>query len=590
VIKATGGFYPSDYELYGPTLAANDQMIVAIQNRTGVTFSGVFNYLGSSPQFCSVSYTPMNYSEPFATMLAVGRNGLAPNNNGQFVFIVYSIANLTTYLYIASINFTLCQLTILNETNMFNTSYPQYSVLGVNANGTLAIYLSDQDIFIQSLIPPYDASEWLPIQISPTTLQLLPVGMDLKDTWGILGTYMRQSTSSAAFKPYAYLISFTNCFTSLNSSCFKFQRSSLMNYYASWQTQLAPPSNAATNGYNSFYAMSVSISDLNSVLIGVQSMNSVFSFSASSTSLTARGYRFLNSVPSVGFGKAVGWLDSTSGAILLNNFTIDYVQWRSSNIQLYSLTTTNLLSNTLSVYASFPSASQQLWSQLNNRLINMIANPDSGSLIFMDYVGQVQVIRPSSAGYFVYVQNGFGAVNNTIYIAPTVRCPSGTIKNITAHGKDIFRYCVLCPEGSYYSLNNSNNQSNQCTPCNATTDYCPWGSVTALPISVLSTQSQTQVYPESPENDDFEDILLINMFNFDFPTYCLAKQPLFYAIVIIGIGCLVLLFMGILKLTGKCKKQRRLIKRIFKQTDLIGEGEVRPHQNENLNIDCFFSV
>jgi hypothetical protein len=117
--------------------------------------------------------------------------------------------------------------------------------------------------------------------------------------------------------------------------------------------------------------------------------------------------------------------------------------------------------------------------------------------------------------------------------------------------------------------------SNRCTPCNTTTDFCPWGSVAALPISVLYTQSQTQVYPESPENDVFEDILLINMFTGNFPTYCLSKQPLFYALIIIGIGCLVLLFMGILKLTGKCKRQRRMIKRIFKQTDLIGEGEVR---------------
>ncbi len=98
VIKAAGGFYPSDYELYGPTLAANDQLIIAIQNRTSVTFSAMFNYLASSPQYCSVTYTPTDYSEPYATMVAVGRTGLAPSNNGKFVFIVYSIANLTTNL------------------------------------------------------------------------------------------------------------------------------------------------------------------------------------------------------------------------------------------------------------------------------------------------------------------------------------------------------------------------------------------------------------------------------------------------------------------------------------------------------------
>ena len=96
-----------------------------------------------------------------------------------------------------------------------------------------------------------------------------------------------------------------------------------------------------------------------------------------------------------------------------------------------------------------------------------------------------------------------------------------------------------------------------------------------MPVSVLDTITQAYVYPQSPENDGFEDILLLNMFNVDFPLHCLAKQPLLYGILIIGVGCLFLFFMGILKLTGKLKKQRRMMKNIFKQTDLIGEGEVR---------------
>jgi hypothetical protein len=67
------------------------------------------------------------------------------------------------------------------------------------------------------------------------------------------------------------------------------------------------------------------------------------------------------------------------------------------------------------------------------------------------------------------------------------------------------------------------------------------------------------------------------------------KQPLFFASIIIGAGCLILLSVGILKLTGKCKKQRRMIKSIFKQTDLIGEGEVRhKKKKQNNSIDIIF--
>ncbi|CAF1302102.1 unnamed protein product [Adineta ricciae] len=95
-----------------------------------------------------------------------------------------------------------------------------------------------------------------------------------------------------------------------------------------------------------------------------------------------------------------------------------------------------------------------------------------------------------------------------------------------------------------------------------------------MPVSVLETISQAYVYPQTPENDNFEDILLLNMFKFDFQSDCLAQQPFLYGLIIMGIGCLFLLFMGILKLTGKLKKQRRMLKGIFKQTDLIGEGEM----------------
>ena len=587
LIQSLEDFYTDDYELYGPTLAANEQFIVAIQDRTAISFSIVVDYATSSPIFCSVTYIPPNVTEVFATMVAVPRNNDNNNNNntgsvdtGLFVFVVHSTSNVTTHLCTVSVNFSSCQLDVLNETIMFNRSYPFYSVLGVNGNGSMAFYLADQKIFIQHLIPPYVASGWVPISTLPLNTILVPMAIDLQNEWGILGTYMRSTgVSPSKFRPYAYVVRFTDCFNITTSSCFIFQSPTLMNYYASWQPQLAPPNNVASNSYNSLYQMSISSNDNNEVLIGVQSMNSVFRFRASSTSLTTIGYRFVSKIPSVGFGKGVGWLDDATGVILMNNFTLNYVQWRSSKIEFYPLTADNSLSSRILAYVSFPNARQQLWSKLNSRLINILANPRSGSLIFMDYVGKVHVIRPSSPGYFVYTRNGIRNGNNTIYIAPRLQCPSGTLNNLSAYGKDLLRPCFLCSEGSYYSMNRSNG-TNQCTFCDTNIHFCPWGAVTSLPLSVLDIKSQVDVYPESPEADSFEDLLLLNMLNLDFSGNCLIKQPLFYAVIIIGIGCLVLLFMGILKLTRKCKKQRRKIKKIFKQTDLIGEGEVRHSQTD----------
>ena len=579
LIKSLENFYVDDYELYGPTLAANDQFIVAIQNRTAISFSTVLDYATSSPSFCAVTYTPLNDSEWFATMLAVPRNNTGSTNGSLFVFVVHSTSNLTTYLCTVSVQFSPCQLDVLIETMMFNGSYPFYGVLGVNGNGSMAFFLANQKIFIQSLSPPYTTSNWA--SIWPLAPILLPVAIDLQDEWGVLGTYMRPVASPSKFRPYAYVVRFTDCFNITNPSCFIFQSPTLMNYYSNWQVQFAPPNSATTNSYNSLYQMSVSINDDNEVLIGVQSMNSVFRFRASSTSLTTIGYRFVSKVPSIGFGKGVGWLDSTTGAILMNNFTLDYIQWRSSNIELYPLTTANSFSSAIPPYASFPNVHQQRWSGLNIRFISILANPRSGSLIFMDYVGIIYVIRPSAKGYFVYTRNGIGERNNTIYIAPRLRCPSGTVKNISAEGKDLLRSCSLCSEGTYYSMNRSNG-TNRCTPCDPEIHFCPWGAVAPLSLNVLDIKSQAEVYPESPETDSFEDLLLLTMFNMDFSANCLIKQPLFYAISIIGAGCLVLLLMGVLKLTHKCKKQRRTVKSMFKQTDLIGEGEVR-NSNTDLN-------
>ena len=587
IIKSTD-FDPSDYELYGPTLAANDQFIIAMKNRSGVTFSAISGYSTSSPSYCSVSYTSSSSPQLYATMLAIGRNGLAPSNINQFVFIVYSFNDTTTYLVVASITFSSCYLNTHHTATITNTSYPNYSVLGVNDDGTMAFYLSDANLYIQSLTS-YQSSNWLPLILPYSVTLFKPAGIDLRDTWGVLGAYTQTYGYYSNLKATAYLINFAPCSTMFNSSsCFILSNpSTIPTPSIAWQSQYAPQSSPGGTDYNSLYAISISINNQGSVLVGVQFLNTVCLLSATSSSLSFLESRFESTIASMGFGKGVGWLDNTSAAILHNEYTMGYIQWISSMIEIYSITSSNPLSDTTSPYVSFPNSRQRLWSQLNERLVNSLAVPGTSSFIYMDLVGNVHVIRPSPLGYYVYTGDGIGKVNNTIYLAPILPCSSGTIKNQTASGKDLFRYCVLCPEGSFYSANTLNN-TNQCTPCNTHTQYCPWGSTASLPISVLDIASQAPLYPQTPENDVFEDILLINMFNLDFSTSCLTKQPLFYALILIGIGCLVLLFMGILELTGKLKKHRRMLKIFLRQTDLIGEGEVKKNRRRHFYINIIF--
>ncbi|UJR37190.1 hypothetical protein I4U23_029898 [Adineta vaga] len=572
-------FNPTDYELYGPTLAANDQFIVALQSRTGITFSAVTNYLSTTSTHCTVSYITTPARSCYATMIAVGRNSLSSANVHKFVFITYSHNDTSIYMVTATIAFSTCQLTILhNQRIVITASYPSYSVLGVNADSKLAFYIADTNTYIQDLFSPFSSKNWSALSPYPPSNRFIPVGIDLKNSSGILAAYTRNSTAPARstdskFRPTIYQVDFSTCFLSKIPSCIMLTAVEQISYPFAWQSAKAPPTDAVDNEYDSLYDISVSINDKDYVLIGIQSINTVYCFSAASTAFNESGSRIPSTITSIGFGKGVGWLDNTTAAVLLNNFTIDYAQWRTSHIELYPITDSTSLSNTISAYSSYPNAHQQLWPPLNDRLIDMLAMPGSGSVIYMDYVGNVHVVRPSPAASFAYTYGGVGKPNNTIYVAPTMRCPSGTLKNQSAYGKEIFRHCVLCPEGTFHAPNRS-NQTDRCTPCDTSLYFCPWGAVTEMPISILDTISQAHVYPQSPENDGFEDILLLNMFNIEFPAYCIAKQPLFYGVIIIGVGCLFLLVMGILKLTGKLKKQRRMIKSVFKQTDLIGEGEL----------------
>lgn len=572
LINSYEDFNPNDYETLGPTIAANDKLIIAVQDRKAITFSAVFDYL-TSPQYCVLTHIPPAGEDIYVTMIALGKT-VSPDN--QFVFVAHSILDEKTYIYIAKITFSSCSLTLSTSRKyMFNTTYPSYSVLEVNSNGNMTIYLTDTHAFLQKLTSPYTSSTWERFVKPEYRSLFIPTSIELQDTWGIIAFFQRQNSTSSKFRPTIYYLDFTTCFTTLNATCLKFTAPTTLPYNLYWQAQLAPPNDALDNNCNSLYSISLSINADKQLLIGVQFMNTVFRYKINSaSSITSFGQRYPTTSASTGFGKAVGWLDADTIAVLSNNLTIDYIKWYSSAIELYPVTSSSSsFSNVILPYASCPTDRQQIWSGLNNRLINMLAVNGSGCLIYMDYFGKVHVIRPSDTGYYAHTEGALTDTNNTIAIAPNLRCSSGTIKNMSAYGKDIFRYCLLCPEGTYFA-GNSSSTSNVCSVCNTTLYFCPWGAVTALPLSVLDIYSQAQVYPQSPENDNFEDILLINMFNAEFPSHCLFNVPLLYGLIIMGIGCLFLLFMGILKLAKKCRKQRRMIKKVFKQTDLIGEGEV----------------
>ena len=121
---------------------------------------------------------------------------------------------------------------------------------------------------------------------------------------------------------------------------------------------------------------------------------------------------------------------------------------------------------------------------------------------------------------------------------------------------------------------NPGSSSTQCMPC-ATESFCPLGSVADISHSALANMSQVIAYPHSPESVIFDEILLHNMFSIG-SGRCLVVSPIFWALIVAGVVIFIIILMEILKIFVKHPRRKRVtdaMEKVFRRTDLIGEGE-----------------
>jgi hypothetical protein len=340
-----------------------------------------------------------------------------------------------------------------------------------------------------------------------------------------------------------------------------------------WQNQIARPISGPTD-FNPMYGLSLSINNQGDILFGVQSMNTVFHLyvdPANPASFIFKGSRiYSTTIPSIGFGKNVGWLDNTTAVILANNVSLDYTFWYSSQIEIYDLSNGNELSDTQQPYSSFPTAQQSMYSMLTGRILLMTASY-AGSVIFMDSNGQVYIILPSSSGYYTQTNVG-NTLGPGIYFSSSALCSDGTFSNGFTGGKYLFDTCQPCPQGTFRST--ATNITGGCVPCNTALYFCPFGAVAEVPLSYIDQISQAVAFPQSPDLTGFEDILLLNMFNTNFQTNCLVTTPFFWTLIMLGVAAIILITMAIIRLSGKCENFRTKIESIFRHLDIIKGGQV----------------
>jgi hypothetical protein len=535
---------PNDYDAYGMKIAANNLMIVEAQNdyaQFQIRFAPFTGNLTQTDQLsCTIKY---DSTSQFVYTVALGRN--QTSLSFYFVGEVITIDDMDDLVenrtFIGTVHYT--GNSAINcsqfkyQIQYVRTPYihQEHLVLTTDSNGAVAYGFSN--LFTFTYIAESNS-----LTVSPNNATLFyPYAVDYDDNYGIITGFLDNGQDSRAnFLPIVYL------FDTVNGTL------------ASWAYP-TEQTNLGADLYNPKYDISVSLNPLTAqVLIGIQSMNSVVLMSYANQTLTLLAMQN-NGQKSIGFGKGVAWLDNNSSvAILVNVYTLTSYTWVSSQIYLYESFT-----NTSSPISIFPNIQQPLFSNMSPIFLNIVSNP-SNFLSIIDVGGNIFVILSTPAGFY---PSTIGSDEKSSSIFSLQRmCIPGMYKLTNG-----IQPCSPCPTGT----KNEGNDSIFCVPC-ANNTFCNLGATSDLPSDILSTVIQATPYPKSPENTIFDDILIQNMFTIGSTSHCIIVSPIFWAIIVAVIAFIVMLGMIFLKLyitNPKASEQYEMLTHVFKQTDLIGEGE-----------------
>lgn len=558
--------YLSDVDMYGASLVANEKLVVSIINRI-YPLIGIYRPY-SSNDFCKIDMSFLASEMIYIMLVAISSNGSAAPN--QFFFQGVPLVNNTeqgAVWGVVSFSLEPCDWLSYNLIHLWiPTDYP---LLGISVPGNIYLYTDAYlTFFCDTNTGINNLAYTRPL---PDSSNFVAYAIDIAfDGWGVIAGAV--PNSDGIYVPTLYLITFPSNVTVVNDY-YTVLATWPTSFAYTWQSKKACTVSESSD-FDTFCALSLSINNQGDILFGVQSMNTVFHLYVNltnSASFIFKGSRiYSTTIPSIGFGKSVSWLDDTTAVILANNISLDYTIWDSSQIQIYDLSNGLELSDTQQPYSWFPTAQQSMYSSLTGQILLMTASY-AGSVIFMDSNGQVYIILPSSPGYYTATNVG-NILATGIYFSSPAPCPEGSSANAQTGGKYLFDTCTPCPVGTFRS--SSTNIAGGCLPCNVTQYFCPLAAVAEVPLDYIKQISQATAFPITPDLTRFEDILLLNMFNTNFKASCLATNPFFWTLLMLGVAAVILITMGILQLTGKCERFRITMESAFRHFDIISHGEV----------------
>ena len=442
--------------------------------------------------------------------------------------------------------------------NFSNTSYVTSVAVGRASNRTSFAFIAD-DLNINrsflasmtvsenctfgpaSILPMSSASQRLSgLLVHPTDQLLFAFAVNLTVVWEPDSNRSEMWPSNVLASQFLvdnnrdYLV--TISYPNSTASVITLMNLSMCNTNTTFQSCLTPVCTLAYGNVSSFTMMSVKINDIGSVLWSMGSQLALLSI-ANNT------FNLINTIDITRTILDLAWADNDSFTVLTSSQVLSF--------------TANLTS-----VSTFPNT----WKKLCANIIanfTTIASSNVMGLAIRDVSSSVYIIRPTTPG--AYPVTNTGCVIGVYFgFSSENMCSPGSYHRETA-----LRPCSPCPPGTF----NDGNYSVQCAPCGSLS-FCPLGAVAIVDGSSMSNVLQASAYPKSPDSTIFDDILLQNIFSLQLSRHCLVVSPIFWTIIVIIFILLLISVMGASKWFPRLKNARQTIKYVFKQTDLIGEGEM----------------
>ncbi|CAF1522483.1 unnamed protein product [Adineta steineri] len=535
----------------GTKMSVNDDMFVSASNtfsNFAVLMHPYRNATAGGSIRCNMRY---NTTDRFVHSVAVV--GIAKNSTTQeqfmFVFAAERMSTMTPYVCIgtiASINST-CVYKYQCTDMAAPGSHQEYFLIGVDTNGTYAYGFTSTfafklDIYANQLIVNTTTQSMWPSQ------GFIPHALDVADTWAVVAGYEYTIAYKQDYETYACLIDLT---TFKNASCVQ----------VTTETTFLIPGDVVS--YLASYELSVSIRG-NKVIVGVPRIATVTVLYNLGTSLNISRINTLSSIDSTSVGRIVDWADDTTIAILVED---PYeTSWSTTQIFFYDERSVT----TGSPIFSFPNNQQILGTRLLRPSFARFSITSKGNMAILTSNADILIIPNAPAGYASRWIDTTDRVF-VFYYQPKL-CIGGTYKNLTSLGP-----CQICPPNTQ-NPGTLTSGITQCIPCSndSSNSFCPLASLTDIDLSTVHSYSQSLAYPETGDTTDVENLLVKNVFQISSNPHCLLISPILWTGVVVALCVLVLIFMSITHAL-KCKafiECGKKAKKIFKQTDIIGEGEM----------------